>query len=362
MSKLLPMFLAAAAVGLAQALFVLGGLWELVPQYKAPLGAVVGARWLTVSLVGAAWLHAAWSVLERIEGERGRASFLQHSLAVLAVTAATELTGEPLALHVARAVHTALAVPVRPFWAGRPLLAIMMQMWSQGALPVLAVCALATAIRAYVRSLREAGQALRRIQLVVVESQRRAVTERLHSTQAAVDPPFLFSTLRGIADAFVDEPARAQRMLDALIRYLRAALPAASDGGCTLGEQADLVRAWTDVAAAGGTYALEAASDVPQGLRTQPFAPLLLLPLASALAAAGAHRIALRAWSEPGALLVELAAAGGAGMAAGPLPPEFAAVRQRIAVLYGDSGTLDASIHDGRIVACIRLQLPAAGS
>jgi hypothetical protein len=348
------MLIAGLAAGLAHALFILGGLWEVFPQYKLPLLAVVTARWATLSLVAAACLQAGWSWLDRREQRQGAATVLQQSFAVLAATACAELAGEPLALLAASGMHGALNVPVRPFWAGRPWPAVLLHMWSQGGPSVLVVCALATAIRAYARSLRDAGEALRRTQLAVAESQRRAVAQRLQSTQAAVDPPFLFSTLRAIEAAFVGEPARADGLLDALIRYLRAALPAAADGGCTLGEQADLVRAWADIVAASHGDAMHASVDVPPGLRPQPFAPLLLLPLVAGAANARARRVALRAWSEPGQLVVELAAEG--------VPPhaltrEFAAARERLAVLYGDTASFETPEAD----ACvrIRLQLPA---
>ena len=332
-------------------LYILGGLWEGFPQHKLPLTAVVASRWVTVGVVAALWLQIGWSWLDRIEKRHGSVPMWQQSLLVLAITAATELVGEPLALQVVSTVHSSLHVAVRPFWQGRPLAAVLMQMWTQGAPAVFVVYAFATSIRAYLRSVRDGWEALRRTQIVIAESQRRAVAQRLQSTQAAVDPPFLFSTLRGIEAAFLHDPLRAQRMLGALIRYLRAALPAASDGGCTLGEQADLVRAWAEIVDASGAHALEASVDVPPGLRAQPFAPLILLPLAAAATADHARRIALRAWSEPGRLIVELATDRSLF--------DLTAVRLRIAALYGDSASLVAAESQAGASARIEFLLTA---
>lgn len=352
-----PMFIGGLAAGLAQALFILGGLWEEFPGHKLALSGVVTVRWITVSLVAAACLNAGWAWLAAIEKRHVFATVWQRALVVLTVTVVAELVGEPLALEAAKGVHAALNVAVRPFWADRSVLAVMPHMWSQGAPPVLFICALATAVRSYLQSLRAAGESLRRIQLAAAESRRRAATQRLHSTQAAVDPPFLFATLHDIEAAFLADPARADRMLDALIRYLRAALPAACDHGCTLGEQADLVRAWAQIAAARGIRAVEPRVEVPQSLRALPFAPMLLLPLASVLVRAGATCLALRAWREPGRLVVQVE---GESLTAHAVPPEVPVIRQRLAALYGDTASFETGTAGPGLAARICLQMPAA--
>ena len=98
----------------------------------------------------------------------------------------------------------------------------------------------------YLKDSRTSG-ALAVAQLGLSHAQKRRLTEELRSAQAALDPDFLFATLAEVDRRFDGDPLVAQRLLDALIRYLRAALPAKDDSIGTLGQQATLVRAYLEI-------------------------------------------------------------------------------------------------------------------
>lgn len=73
---------------------------------------------------------------------------------------------------------------------------------------------------------RHAGMlaALRAAELGRETSQRRLAEERLTTLQARIDPEFVFQTLTKLEQLYEDDPLHADRLLDELIVYLRAAL------------------------------------------------------------------------------------------------------------------------------------------
>jgi hypothetical protein len=74
--------------------------------------------------------------------------------------------------------------------------------------------------------------------------ERNALETRLHVLQAQVEPHFLFNTLANV-QALVDAGSpHASKVLASLIAYLRAAVPRMHDTATTLGEEAELVRAY----------------------------------------------------------------------------------------------------------------------
>ena len=76
------------------------------------------------------------------------------------------------------------------------------------------------------------------------ELERQALDARLQLLKAQVAPHFLFNTLANV-QALVDAGSpRAPVVLRSLVAYLRAAVPRLDDTATTLGQEADLVRAY----------------------------------------------------------------------------------------------------------------------
>ena len=83
--------------------------------------------------------------------------------------------------------------------------------------------------------------------LAQVELQKKALESHLQLMQAQVEPQFLFNTLRRVGDLYETDRSSADRMLDNLILYLRAALPQMRTSASTLGQEVQLAQAYLNI-------------------------------------------------------------------------------------------------------------------
>lgn len=110
----------------------------------------------------------------------------------------------------------------------------------------------------------------------------RAVNETLLlALRARVDPPFLIATLRDVDQLYDQSPARAERLLDQLIVFLRAALPRLYAGSSTVAKELALLDAWFEVVhlRAGGEVSIQ--TDIDPRARASKLPAMILLPLVS---------------------------------------------------------------------------------
>ena len=106
--------------------------------------------------------------------------------------------------------------------------------------------------------------------------QRQLVQARLKLLQAQVEPHFLFNTLAAVDYLIETDPPRASVMQKALISYLRAALPQMRQESSTLGRELNLIRSYLDLLKLRIEDRLEFAIQVPDGLRSAVFPPMVL--------------------------------------------------------------------------------------
>lgn len=202
-----------------------------------------------------------------------------------------------------------------------------------------------------------------------IDAERRLLAEQLAGAQAMVEPAFLFDTLR-LADRLLehDEMSRrmrstglhappfaesrldinrhaAHRLLDELHRYLRAALPPADGSVSTLGQQTELLRARLAIESIRLDGRLAARFETPPALAAHPLPPMLLLPLAinavrHGIEPAGGGEIVVRASNERGRLCIEVADSGPGRAATICDGAGLGALRERLAVLYGERASL----------------------
>ncbi len=193
---------------------------------------------------------------------------------------------------------------------------------------------------------------------------------QLQTLQAQVEPHFLFNTLASVDFLIETDPARASTMQKNLIRYLRAALPQMRDHGSHLGREIELVRAYLEILQVRMEDRLKVVIDVPEGLRSAEFPPMLLQSLVENAIRHGLEpkaeggEICIRATVEDGALRVQVRDTGvgpSAATGASRAPGETGGVglrnaRERLALLYPDAAecTLQANEPVGAI-ASIRL-------
>jgi len=129
----------------------------------------------------------------------------------------------------------------------------------------------------------------RRAELTAQQATQRAETEqlersvleaRMEALQAQIEPHFLFNTLGSIDQLIQTDPARASKMQQSLIRYLRSAMPQLREGSRpTLGQQIDLCGAFLEIMAVRMEERLDAKVNVPEGLKSAVFPSMMLQTL-----------------------------------------------------------------------------------
>jgi chemotaxis protein histidine kinase CheA len=204
------------------------------------------------------------------------------------------------------------------------------------------------------------------------ESLRRQVLEaRMQMMQAQVEPHFLFNTLSSVDYLIDTDPARASMMQKNLIQYLRAALPQMRESSTTIGREVDLVRAYLDILKVRMEERLQVSIDLPSGLRSADFPPMMLQSLVENAikhglepkAEGGSIRIAAEVVD--GDLYVTISDTGlgfnpaGAPTSGGGLG--LANIRERLGLLYGSRAkfVITANEPSGTRVAIVIPYQPA---
>jgi hypothetical protein len=111
------------------------------------------------------------------------------------------------------------------------------------------------------------------------ESMQRQLSEaRMSAMQAQVEPHFLFNTLASVEHLIETDPPRASAMQRTLIQYLRAVLPQMRENSLVtnLGREVDMVKSYLDLLKMRMEERLTVKLDVPDGLRSAAFPPMML--------------------------------------------------------------------------------------
>ena len=180
--------------------------------------------------------------------------------------------------------------------------------------------------------------------------QRQVVEAKMQMMQAQVEPHFLFNTLASVEHLIETDPPRAARMQHTLIQYLRAVLPQMRDTPTitNLGREADIVRSYLDLLKMRMEERLTVNVNVPDGLRSAAFPPMMLVSLVE-----NAIKHGLESKPEGGTLRVMaevfdsklkvIVADNGLGFGAVPSNGTglgLQNIRDRLKLLYGDQAQL----------------------
>jgi Histidine kinase len=185
------------------------------------------------------------------------------------------------------------------------------------------------------------------------ESLKRQVLEaRMSAMQAQVEPHFLFNTLASIDHLIETDPPRASVMQKNLIALLRASMPTLREAGAgglrTLGSELAVVTAYLDILKVRMEDRLHSVIDVPEGLRSAEFPPMVLQSLVENAIKHGLEpkaeggSLSVRAEIVHGQLTVSVADTGlGFGQAAtAGTGIGLGNIRERLQLLYGGQATL----------------------
>ena len=178
------------------------------------------------------------------------------------------------------------------------------------------------------------------------ETLKRQVSEaKMQMMQAQVEPHFLFNTLASVEHLIETDPARAAAMQKRLIEYLRAVLPQIRDNAAVtnLGREVGIVRAYLDLLKMRMEERLQVALDVPDGLSSAAFPPMMLQSLVE-----NAIKHGLECKPEGGTLSIKAEVAHNKlrvsvtddGMGFGVVPSDstglgLQSIRERLALLHG---------------------------
>jgi Histidine kinase len=110
-------------------------------------------------------------------------------------------------------------------------------------------------------------------------AERRAAEAQLKLLQGQIEPHFLFNTLANVVGLIDADPARARRMLESFIDYLRGSLGGLRNQRHTLGSEVALIDAYLRVLALRMDDRLRVRIEVPAALHTAPLPALLVQPL-----------------------------------------------------------------------------------
>ena len=118
-------------------------------------------------------------------------------------------------------------------------------------------------------------------EIAVLQRRRQETNLKLLVLQAQIEPHFLFNTLASLRALLREDVTRAEAMVDALVRHLRAVLPVVrtDSAASTLSDQLVICASYLEIMANRMEGRLAYGIDVPQPLLQTPFRPLILLTL-----------------------------------------------------------------------------------
>jgi signal transduction histidine kinase len=178
--------------------------------------------------------------------------------------------------------------------------------------------------------------------------QRQVVEAKMAAMQAQVEPHFLFNTLASIDHLIEVDPQRASRMQKNLIALLRASMPAMREKATNMGRELEVVRPYLEILKVRMEERLQPQVDVPEGLYSAEFPPMMLQSLVE-----NAIKHGLEPKADGGALSVSAEVAHGklhvsvadtgvgfARAATAGTGTGLTNIRERLKLIYGDAAEL----------------------
>jgi hypothetical protein len=225
-----------------------------------------------------------------------------------------------------------------------------------------AVGILLTAYYVYWDRTHRSLQVLRAAQLAQQRAEHGVLESRLNVLRARVDPVFLFEALDAVRRLYGQRRADAERLLEDLIKYLRATLPQSREEASSMAEEVNLATTYLEVRSAISGQPFRLRADLDPALAAAFFPPRVLMPIVEAAAArarAGPAALAVRARLEGDRAHVTLEEQGCAG---GETEPLLGEVAMTLRAFFGpDAQVRSRAGADGRMVTLEFLHAGSAG-
>jgi len=324
-----------------------GALFKLAVDPGSHHGAVVGDV-IACFVIGLAAMLSAIAAENRLAGVLGAGPRM--AIAVLVAAAAgtvlteavTQLLIRPLGLPIEEAEMAMYSGDLHRIayrFSGAATWALML-----------------IALYAMFEARRRATEELHTVRVAALAAERAVLEGDLRAMQARVDPDLLFDTLLEVDRAYARSTRSGEEALDALIGFLRAALPVEAAATSSVARELEHVRAYLAVRELLSASRPDVEMRAEPAAREAPMPAMLMLPLVRwALDGRTAARLQLMVRRREGALGISVES----DLAEGPLSPEgdLAGVRQRLIHLYRERGRLDVSIDAGKRRAAMEIPL-----
>lgn len=193
------------------------------------------------------------------------------------------------------------------------------------------------------RGHEQAAARLAAAQTAQRQARHRIVQARLQEVQARIDPQILFDMLETVRRLYERDAARAERFLDELIIFLRAALPRLRTTWSSLLREAELARAFMKLRTLDGATGLGMTIDVAADAMHARFPPGVLLPLLDTIVASSPRPCQLTATRSSDGCRVVLT------LSAAPSDASIARVQSLLMELYGTWAKLEVERTTGAI-------------
>lgn len=183
--------------------------------------------------------------------------------------------------------------------------------------------------------------------------------QRVRALQGHVDPALLLRVMVEVEQRYARDAPGMERLLDALVGMLRAAMPGVRSGRSTLGAELLLAQSYAalrgELEPGGDAWRLHIDGSVPE----LPFPALMLLPVLDQLIADHLSAVELQIGRADGQCTLKL---GLTGSASGPwLTPELAyRVQVGLRTVFGNEWTLAVQERSARHALVLMLPLDAA--
>ena len=207
-------------------------------------------------------------------------------------------------------------------------------------------------------------------EIAVLQRHRQETNLKLLVLQAQIEPHFLFNTLASLRALLREDATRAEAMVDALVRHLRAVLPVVRTDSetSTLSDQLVICASYLEIMANRMEGRLAYGIDVPHPLLQTPIRPLMLLTLVENAVkhgiepkvGAGRIRIEAERMTDTAGFAVAvrvidngvgLSRSVGHGLG-------LRNVREQLALCYGNRAALSlVSPPEGGTIACLQIPL-----
>ena len=326
---------------------VTGVLFKLAVEPASHSGAIVGEV-IVCFVIGLAAMLSVIATDNRLAGVLGPvprmaiAVLVAATAGTLLMEAATQLLFRPLGLPFEEAEMTMYSGELHR-------LAYRFSGAATGSLMLIALYAM-------LEARRRATEDLHAVRVAALAAGRSVLEGDLRAMQARVDPDLLFDTLLAVDRAYAGSTRSGEEALDALIGFLRAALPAEAVATCTVARELEHVRAYLAVRELLSASRPDVEMGAEPAAREAPMPAMLMLPLVRwALDGRPAARLELRVRRREGALGISVESDVAEAQ---PSPGgDLAGVRKRLMHLYQERGRLDVSADAGKRRAVMEIPL-----